>query len=1140
MKWKCLFAALLAAAWINAQNISCSLSGVVQDPAGAVVPSQEVVLEDARTGFVRTTKTTSAGFFSFPDLAPSRFHLRISAKGFKEYRLSGIEIASGENRSLRVIKLELGDVTESVAVVAESNPLMLASGEKAAVMTGEEMKELTLRGRDFFEAVGLLPGVVDTITDRDAPASNSIDGISILGGRLTQKNMTIDGVANIDTGSNVYIHTMPSMDAIGEVKVLMSNYSPEHGRNSGGTITVVTRGGGREFHGSASWFRRHDSWNANNYFNNRNGLPRARYRYNIISYTIGGPVYIPKRFNTDRSRVFFFFSQEFQRQLADYGSRTVRVPTELERQGDFSQSYDVNARLFTVRDPLTGATFPGNRVPASRFSRSGPAVLNIFPKPNFVDPEPSRRYQWNYISALSGDYPRRTETVRIDYSPRKNVQLYTRMNQTADQQHSQYGRMVNSSVNFPYTPVLWDQPGKAIMLHTSVTLSPTSFNELIMGISQRHSDYGVEFPERMSRKALGLDIPQWYPHLNPHGIVPNMTFSGVPNYANPSLHAALPAIIFNPIVSVAENYSRVMGTHAFKTGLYFERARTDRSAPVNTRGTIAFDRDTRNPLDAGYAYANAILGIYSTYTEATARPRGKYLFNNIEWYVQDNWKVTRRLTFDYGVRFYRNLPVYDDRNQIASFVLSAYDPAKAVVLLRPGYDSARQRVAVDPISGAVYPQVMIGAYAPGRGDPANGMVVAATGGYPRSIYTTRGLAVAPRFGFAWDPFGKGRTAIRGGGGVFFDRTIANPTQNLVSNPPMVYQPSVYYGYVDRLAETSGAGVLAPSSRVTGLYGRQPFPVTYNYSFGVQQQVGKGAILDVSYVGSLARHLPFLRNFNAVPVGARFLDLHPENRDPTSTTSLAPNFLRPLSGYADVMIYQFGATSNYHGLLVSFNRRMMRGLQFGGSYTFSKVLGIADNEGSTVSPFLPTRSWNYGPLTYDRSQVFSARFTWQAPKPNLRGWKPGEAVLKGWEFSGIVKAQTGAPFTPGFSTVDGQDITGTPSESARMVVLDPSAPPKERFGRPPRGSFGNMGPGVLRLPGLHNWDLALSRRIPLGEKSRTLQLRVEAYNVFNHANFSSLSTSARFDAQGNQIDPLFLEPTAARNPRIVQAALVLRW
>ena len=1134
------FALWLICSALRAQNISCSLSGTLQDPAGAVIPGQEVVLEDTRTGFVRTTKTTGAGFFSFPDLAPSRYNLKIVARGFKEHQLSGIDIASGENRTLGVIRLEVGGVNESISVVADSNPVMLASGEKAAVMTGEEMKELTLRGRDFFEAVGLLAGVVDVNTDRDAPASNSIDSISILGGRFTQKNMTIDGVANIDTGSNVYIHTMPSMDAIGEVKVLMSNYSAEHGRNSGGVITVVTRGGGREFHGSASWFRRHESLNANNFFNNRNGLPRTRYRYNIVSYTLGGPIYVPGRFNKDRNRLFFFFSQEFQRQLADYGSKTVRVPTEPERQGDFSQSFDVNGKLYPVRDPLTNAPFPNYRVPANRFSRSGQGVLNLFPKPNFVDPEPSRRYQWNYISALSGDYPRRTETLRIDYSPRPNVQLYTRMNQTADQQHSMYGRMVNGSVNFPLSPILWDQPGKAIMLHSSVTLSPSSFNELILGISQRHSDYSLEFPEQLSRQKLGIDIPQWRPALNPYGTIPSMSFSGVPNYANPSLHNAIPAIIFNPIVSAAENFSRVMGTHALKTGFYFERARTDRSAPVNTRGDIAYDRNSANPLDAGYAYTNALLGVYSSYTEASARPRGKYLFNNIEWYFQDNWKATRRLSLDYGVRFYRNMPVYDDRDQIASFVPAAYDPTKAVALLRPAYNAAKVKIALDPVTGVEYPQAFIGTYAPGRGDPANGMVVAGKGGYPRSIYTTRGLAVAPRFGFAWDPLGHGRTAVRGGAGVFFDRTIANPTQNLVSNPPMVFQPSVYYGYVDALTQTAGAAVLAPSS-VTGLFGHKPLPVTYNYSFGIQQQIGKQALVDISYVGSLARHLPYRRNYNAVPAGARFVDQHPENRDPTTTSSaLPPNFLRPYQGYGDIYIYHFDATSNYHGLLVSLNRRLSRGIQAAASYTFSKVLGIAANESSTVSPFWPARQWNYGPLSFDRSHVFSARWSWELPALRLGVLKPLETACKNWQLLGILRMQTGAPFTPGMSTVDSQDITGTPSESARPLVIDPSAPPQTRFGRPPRGSFGNAGVGILRLPGINNWDLSLSRRIPLGERNRSLQLRLETYNTFNHPQFSALSTSARFDTQGQQIDPLFLQPTAARNPRILQLSAVLRW
>lgn len=1123
-----------------AQNISASLSGTITDSLGAVFPGLEVKAASAQTGFTRATVTNAEGFFSFPDLRPSTYTLAISAPGFKKYTQSEIVLNSGDQRSLGTISLALGDTAESVTVTAEASPIQLGSGERAGVISAEELDTMALRGRDFMDAVGLLPGVVDTSDSREAPSPRSIGDIYILGGRSNSKNMTVDGVTNLDTGSNGSVHSMPSMDSVSEIKVLMSNYAPEHGRNAGGTVTVITKGGGKRLRGSAAWYNRHENYSANDFFNNRNGIPRQPYRYNIFSYTVGGPVYIPKVFNKDRSKLFFFWSQEFQRQRVSYQSRTVRVPTAPERMGDFSDSRDVNGRLIAVNDPLNeSAPFPGNVAPASRHHAVGKAVLELFPMPNFVDPAPTRRYQWNYISALSGGYPRRTEIIRLDYSPHANVQTYLRMSNNADEQHPWYGLWVAGSLNFPLTPIVFRAPGRGATLHSTVTLSPTLFNEAIFGVSQNKLFYFPEFPERVTRQATGINIPQFNPDLNPGGLIPNMTFSSVPNYANPSLSEGTPYYNSNTIFSVVENLSKVLNTHVIKTGLYFERTRKDQSANAATRGRMSFNRDRNNPLDTNYAYSNALLGIYDSYSEATARPQGQYRFTNLEWYIQDVWRVRPRFTIDYGLRFYHNMPQYDARNQLASFVPELYDAAKAPVLLRPARNEQGKKVALDPLTGRTYPEGLIGTYAPGVGRPAEGMVVGGRDGWPRGMYTIPAVQVAPRLGFALDPSGRGRTAIRGGGGIFYDRIQGNPTMGLLGNPPTIFTPTVYYGTLDALAATQASGVLAPSASVTSMYGGQKLPTTYNFSFGVQHQLDRGLVLDVSYVGSLTRHFAWQRNINAVPIGARFLDLNPQNRDPTTNRELAPNFLRPYQGYGDIFLFEFGSSSNYNSFQLRVNRRMKQGyISF--AYTFSKVLGVASTDTTRVSPFFDPRERNYGPLSFDRPQVASMRYNYRLPRPGraLHMKKLG-LISDGWEISGITRWMSGPPFTPGFSLVSGQDITGTPSEGARINILDPSAPPLERFGRPERGTFGNAGVGILRRPGMNNWDVSLYRQLRFSERL-TGQLRLETYNTFNHTQFNAITTNARFDNAGAQVDPLFLQPTTARSPRRVQLAIRVNW
>ncbi len=1135
-----LLIALLAVAITNAQNISGSLSGTVQDPLGAILPEAEIVLTNEQ-GFIRTMKTNEAGFFSFPDLTPSTFVLQIKSPGFKQYTQKAIEITSGIQRSLGTITMEVGAPSDSITITAEAVPVQLGSSEKANTLTAKDLDSMALRGRDFMDAVGLLAGVVDTSDSREAPSPTSIGNLYLAGGRNNSKNMTIDGITNLDTGSNGSVHQMPSMDSVGELKVMLSNYAPEYGRNAGGTISVITKGGGKDFHGSANWFYRHESFSANNFFANRSGLPRNPYRYNIAGYTVQGPIYIPGKFNRNRSRINFFFSEEFQRQRVDQGLKIQRVPTALEREGDFSKSPDTNGNIIRILDPANNRTqFPGNIIPPSRFNSTGQAILKMFPLPNYVDPTPVRRPQYNYISQLSGPYPRRTETFRIDFSPRDNMQWYVRGSQNSDEQHPYYGSWTNGNVNYPLVPLIFRQPGRGITLHGTTTLTPTTFSETIFGISQNKLTYFPEDVDKVSKAALGIKLAQWNPDLNPGGLIPNMSFGNVPNYANPSLSNGIPYYNSNTIFSLVQNISRIWQTHSFKFGIYVERTRKDQSASAPTRGSINFDQNGNNPLDANYAYANALLGTYNSYSEATARPQGQFRFTNLEWYAQDAWRVTRNLLVDYGVRFYHDMPQYDARNQLASFDPSLWDPANAPVLLWPGFNAKGQKVAVNRLTGETFPQGLIGTFAPGFGSSFDGMVTGGvTPGVPSSLYTIPALAVAPRIGFSWDPFQRGRTAVRGGFGIFFDRIQGNPTMNTLPNPPTVFTPTVYCGYLDQIADAAGKGILAPSTVGDSLLGAQKNPTTYNYSFGIQNQIGQTMILDVSYVGGISRHLPWKRNINPIPYGARWLDVHPENADPTvKNTALPTNFLRPYIGYGDINVYEFAATSNYNSLQVSFNRRMRHGIMIGAAYTFSKALGVADSDTSSVSPFFPPRQRNYGVLGFDRSHVASLRYTWQLPRPGKQlGWKPLGLVTDGWEISGTSRFQSGAPFTPGYALADYVDILGGASVEAngtRMNVVDPNAPPEERFARPARGDWGNSGVNVLHRPGIHVWDISLYRALKFTERING-QLRFESYNTFNHTQFNGVNQTARWQG-ANQIDPTFLEPNSATNPRRIQLAV----
>jgi hypothetical protein len=1149
---KNLLLLLLLPAVLAAQNTSSALSGTVQDAAGAIIPNVKVTLTGEGNGFVRTVSTTGEGFFSFPDLTPATFTLTIEAPGFRTYRQTGIALSAAQQRSLGQIRLDVGQVTDSVTVTAEAVTVELSTGERSGTLTGDQLDQIALRGRDVMDAVSLMAGVIDTSDGRDAPGPTSIGNIYIMGGRNDQKNMTVDGVTNLDTGSNGSVHSMPSMDSVAEVKVLMSAYSAENGRNPS-AINIITKGGQKQFHGGAGFYFRNEALNANDFFANQAGRPKARYRYNIGSYTIGGPVILPK-LSRLRNRMFFFFNQEFQRQVQNYGVKTVTVPTAAERNGDFSQSYNTGGvpGSFRVNDPLNNkAQFPGNIIPESRITPLGRSILNVFPLPNYVDPNPATRAQWNYYANRSEPYPRRTESLRFDFSPRDNWQVYVSLSNNSDNQMAPYNLWVAGSLNFPLVPIQFGQPGRLASIHSTNAVTPSTFNEASLAFSQNTLTYGPSNPDLVDRTKLGINLAQRNPALNVQNSIPNMSFGGIQNAANPSMSDGTPYFNQNTIYSFTDNVSKVWETHTFKAGVYYERTWKIQSANASTRGSIAFNQDGNNPFDANNAYGTALLGYYDSYTEATGRPQAQYFYTNLEWFAQDTWRMKRNFSLDYGVRFYHDPPQYDTRHQLASFSFGAYNPANAPVLLRPAKVNGAN-VAINPVTGQTYSNGLVGTFAPGFGDPANGLLIGGKNGVPDGLFTLPPVSVAPRIGFAWDPFKNGKTAIRGGGGVYYDRIQGNPVMNLLG-PPAFYSPVNYYGSYSDIAATASSGLLSPTGTIYSLASKGHQQVVYNFNLEIQRQIGRSDAVKVGYSGSLGQHLLWQRNVNPVPLGSSFLKVHPENVNPQSTGSaLSSNFLRPYQGWGSINLYEFANNSNYHALLASWQHRWGRGMNVSANYTFSKVLDTSDSYSNSVDAFLPPKSRNYGPAGFDRKHVFNANFFWNMPKPGKKlGIRPLGWVTDDWTISGVVRIMTGGPTTPGYSLVNGiASPTGSGDASTRPQVIDPTAPLAQRFSPPfePAGQanvpwaidsndpqFGNLGKNTLYGPGTNNWDLSLYRNIRLKERL-TSQLRVETYNTFNHTQFSSLNTNLQFDSKGNMINTAFDTPNGARPPRRIQIAL----
>ncbi|MCL4402147.1 MAG: hypothetical protein M1436_05740, partial [Acidobacteria bacterium] len=472
--------------------------------------------------------------------------------------------------------LQVGQVQERVEVSAEATPVQTASAERSGLLSSDQVLNLAIKGRDFLGLLSTLPGVVDTRAgSREVVMTgNVLQGLHVNGGRETSLMYALDGISAVDTGSNTSVHNEPNMDAIGEVKLLTSNYQAEYGRNSSGTINVIIKSGSRDFHGSGYWYYRHETLNANSFFLNRTGTSKPIYRFNSGGFSIGGPVFIPGKLNRNRDKLFFFFSEEWVRRRLYPGVRFVTTPTAQQRAGDFSDTRDLNGALIRVNDPLNGgAQFPGNIIPKSRINPLGQAILNFFPLPSYVETDPALRYARNYRSNVSGTNPRRQDVFRIDYAITSTLTAYFRGIRDNDDENWPYGSWVAGDLNYDLTNTLRPQRGRGGVFNLTKIISPSMVNEFTMGGTTRGQTFNPVEPEQVARSRMG-SIGQWYPASNESKAIPNVTFGGVPNYINPSL-GNIPYTNENPVFTFADNLSKVVGTHAFKFGLYIERMRKD-------------------------------------------------------------------------------------------------------------------------------------------------------------------------------------------------------------------------------------------------------------------------------------------------------------------------------------------------------------------------------------------------------------------------------------------------------------------------------------------------------------------------------------------------------------------------------------
>ena len=1141
----------------SAQSSSGTISGRVLDTQGESVPGATVTLIKSDTRERRTFTTDQSGAFVFTALQPGVYDLGADLQGFKHVDKKGLALSASDRLSAGDLRLEVGGVSESVEVRAVASPLQSVSSERSAVLDSDQVNNLMSRGRDVMALLTILPGVVEDNEGSDAlGVFNSPASIS--GTRGIYNGMNVDGISgNVRSGD--HIDNPVNMDAVAEVKVLMNSYQAEYGKGAGAIINIVSKGGTRKFRGAAYDYIRNDRFNANSFFRNRQGIPKGEYRYNTLGSNLGGPLFVPGKFNTRRDTLFFFFSQEALHNVQPNGPRNYTVPTALERQGDFSQSIDVSSlRPTSVRDPLTGQPFPGNVVPAGRIDPDMQRLLNVFPMPN-VTPDANHHYNLQLSDTLQR--PVMQELLRVDYVVSSKVRAWVRgWHQSV---HNKGLASTTNNFTWGVGPMDYHTGGPSMGGNVTWIVNPTLVNEFTFGYSTWDESQIIDpsVLAKIQKSTLGVTLGQRFPDNNPLNVIPAMSFGGITSAAGVSYNSRFPLYDEANTWSGSYSISKLWRRHQLKAGIQAERAvyYQYHTGSANFAGTFNFGTTSSNPGDTGNAYANALLGNFQTYTEATARATYAPLTRILEWYTQDSWRVTPRVTLDLGVRFTAGLPQLPIGNDASTFVPALYDPAKAPALYRPGFDAQGNRVAIDPTCPTCGPKPsqLIGFLVPGTGDLNNGIVKSGTPGYPEGLVDYLGILAAPRVGLAWNLGGSRQTVLRGGFGENFNpRNGPGILGDATGNPPQILNPQQFNGSTATFLQV---GSFQSVSNINQSLNRSNPPVrVYNTSIGMQREIGFSTMVDVAYVGSFGRHIGQKHNINQVPYGSRFL---PQNQDPTRPGFPLPdNFFRPYQGWGTIPFLSFDGTSRYNSLQTQVVHRFSHNMEFGGSYTWSKALAYTAGDQGTVASNNSPDVWNYGLANYDRTHTATVHYAVFLPHAShLVRSRLVKAIFDDWQFNGTMKIYSGAPLFWSYSgsgsvnsnsvldtsnLTPGIDLTGGGDGWRPVVLGNAELSGGERtfdrwfntaaFARPALGDRGNAGSVVDRGPGVNNWNMSLFKSVKI-DRAR-MQFRVEAYNVFNHTQFSNVNTDPRFDALGNQVNLSFGQVTAARDPRIMQFAL----
>jgi len=1105
------------------------------------------MITQTTTGKTKTTQSSGAGLYTFPGLGVGTYTLKATAPGFQTYNKTGIVV--DEAATVRAdVPLTVGASNQTVTVQANALQVQSETSEVSNLITGEQVTQLATNGRNVMSLTTLGTGVTNTLPSfNGVTAQGSSAEINFNGMRYDHNNWMIDGGEVYDRGSGGKLDVAVSPDALAEFQVLSSNYTPDYGIASGGTVLMVLKSGTQKFHGSLWEFNRNDAFDAGYYFSKQQNQPSPELRLNIFGGNIGGPLFIPHVYNTERDKTFFFVNEEW-RKFVQGANPTVTntIPAAYFPTAGSPLNYTpltINSKtgqpvqllVPNTQDPAKLALYAQNGLVAGQPFHSDGSGGYVIPA-NLLDPnavlfmgtgaipKPNTVNGTQYIASPKQPTDVREDVVRIDHHFNEKYQLMGHW--IHDQMSQTIFPSMWSSDSYTTVGNVFANPSWGTAIKLTQALSPTLLNETSLNVNGNTINItpvaspGASFTQPTGWNAVGI-----FTGNNALNRLPSISFSGAPNTNWTTNYWPWRNAYLN--YQIRDDLSLTKGKHSFRFGASYMRMDKNQQQQADTQGDYTFSQ-TAYSQDA---YANFLLGFASSYQQLNQQSIFHWLNNTWSGYAMDNWHVLPTLTLNLGIRYDALPHVYEKNNRTSNFIPADFDPADAQ--------------SPDPVTGALNPNGPGFSQPPGAPVPfyLNGVQLAGVNGFPRGLVKNSYGTVQPRVGFAEDLFGDGKTVIRGGFGMFFERVQGNDIYGTDTNPPNAYQPSVNAVYFsnpntsNQTGQTSGLPFFP--GNFTNLAYSYPNPGTAQFSLGVQREIAPSVVAMVQYVGMVAWHQNDERSINTLPLS--------DVADRQSVAGGAnANLYRQYEGFGGITQIENITNSSYHSLQAGLRMQNKHGLTLQLSYTYSHEIDIQSGDltstnqqgsgGQISDPF--NIEYDRGSGSIDRRNVFTANYIYNLPFFQHSQSAITRNLLGGWQISGITVAQSGNPvnvtYSPdtlglGGGTTNRPNVVssvGYPKTQQAWFNTSAFSAPIGPWAGGPNEGYGTARKDAVVGPGLFNWNLSLFKefRITQGEGPR-FQLRAESYNTFNHTEWNNIDTGF---TDGN-----FGQVTSTYDPRVFQ-------